>query len=175
MPYVDTQSIHNPATGTAAPATWGDQVRDNLEFLVDKPVCSISAASVAVANATLVVLGSTNGLENFDNDGMHSDVTNRSRITIQTTGRYLLLGNAFTDSFTGTINAFVRVSFRVDGTTAVGGSQIKNSTATEAVRLSAVRSLALTAGQYVEMTTQHSLAGSINVTLDEFIVQFMTR
>jgi hypothetical protein len=174
VPYIDTNTIHNPATGTAIPAAWGDQVRDNLEFLVDSPVCSISDTSTTVNSATLVVLGAT-ATENFDNDAMHSNVTNRSRITIQTSGRYLFLGNAYTDSFTGTLHAFFRISFRIDGTTAVGGTQLKNSTATEAVRLTAARSLVLTAGQYVEMTTQHSLVGSIQVTLDEFVAQFLTR
>jgi hypothetical protein len=174
LQYVDPNTIHNPATGTAIPAAWGDQVRDNLESHEDPPVCSISDSAVTVNSATLVVLGAT-GTENFDNDAMHSNVTNRSRITIQTAGRYLFLGNAFTDSFTGTLHAFVRISFRIDGTTAVGGTQLKNSTATEAVRLTAARSLVLTAGQYVEMTTQHSLSGSVQVTLDEFLGIRLTR
>lgn len=33
MAYADLNSIHNPATGTSPPATWGDQVRDNDEYL----------------------------------------------------------------------------------------------------------------------------------------------
>lgn len=31
MPYVDLNTIHNPSTGTAPPASWGDAVRDNFE------------------------------------------------------------------------------------------------------------------------------------------------
>ncbi len=31
MAYVDLNTIHNPATGTIPPATWGDQIRDNFE------------------------------------------------------------------------------------------------------------------------------------------------
>ena len=30
MAYVDLNTIHNPATGTIPPATWGDQIRDNF-------------------------------------------------------------------------------------------------------------------------------------------------
>jgi hypothetical protein len=31
--WQDLNSIHNPATGTSPPASWGDQVRDNFEAL----------------------------------------------------------------------------------------------------------------------------------------------
>lgn len=31
MAYVDLNTIHNPATGTSPPASWGDAVRDNFE------------------------------------------------------------------------------------------------------------------------------------------------
>ena len=31
MPYVDLNTIHNPVTGAAPPASWGDAVRDNFE------------------------------------------------------------------------------------------------------------------------------------------------
>jgi hypothetical protein len=177
VPYTDLNTIHNPATGTVAPATWGDQIRTNEEFLIDSPVCSISqSTSQTVATATLVVLGTTS-LENFDNDAMHSDSTNRSRITIQTAGRYLFLGNAVTDLFIGNDPSFVRVSFRIDGTTSVGGSQIKThgGATSRAIRLTAARSLVLSVGQYVEMTTQHDLGGDIQVTLDELVAQFLTR
>lgn len=33
MAYADLNTIHNPSTGTSPPASWGDQVRDNFEFL----------------------------------------------------------------------------------------------------------------------------------------------
>jgi hypothetical protein len=176
VPYVDTQTIHNPATGTVAPATWGDQVRDNLEFLVDPPVCSISDTSAAVASGlTPVVLGAT-ATENFDNDAMHSNVTNRSRITIQTAGRYLFLGSILTDSYLGAGNAFFRITFRIDGSTAIGGAQLKRfDNITEAVRLTAARSLVLSASQYVELTCTQNNGGSINVTLDELVAIYLTR
>jgi hypothetical protein len=34
--YVDLNTIHNPATGFAPPAAWGDQVRDNDEYLYQR-------------------------------------------------------------------------------------------------------------------------------------------
>ncbi len=156
MPYVDLNTIH--------------------KFLVDSPVCSISqATSQTVADSTLVVLGTTS-LENFDNDAMHSDASNRSRITIQTAGRYLFLASVVTDAFAGAASSFYRISFRIDGTTAIGGTQIKNASgATQVARFAAVRSLVLSVGQYVELTTFHNLGGSLEVTLEELVAQFMTR
>lgn len=177
MAYVDTNTIHNPTTSTVAPAAWGDQVRDNLEFLIDPPACSITdSTGSSVASGSLVVLGGTS-LENFDNDSMHSDVSNRSRITIQTAGRYLFLATVAYASHAGTADAFVRVSLRVNGTTSYGGMQVKNVTAaTQQIRIQATRALVLSAGDFVECTTQHSLAGTVNpVTLDEMFAMFLTR
>jgi len=177
MGYVALSSIHDPATGTVAPATWGDQIHSNLEFLVDAPRCSISAAAKTVSNNTLTVLGtSPDATENYDNDAMHSNVTNPSQITIQTAGRYLFLGAAGTSAHQGG-NGMLRISLRVDGSTAYGGQSIKNFAAgpTEAVRLLLARTLVLTAGQYVEMTCQHNVGSSVDFTLDELVAQYMTR
>jgi hypothetical protein len=176
MAYQDPNLVHNPATGTVAPAAWGDQIRDCLEFLVDPPACSISAPGVSVPSGTTVVLGATTGLENYDNDAMHNDSSNRSRIIINTAGRYLAMATMNTSVFTGTLNAYVRFLFRVNGTTSVGGDRIKNSTADEAIRLNASRSLVLVAGDYVEVTCDTTLGGSaITVTLDEFQMTYLTR
>lgn len=37
MPYTDLATIHDPATDAVAPASWGDQVRENFEVL-RKPI-----------------------------------------------------------------------------------------------------------------------------------------
>jgi hypothetical protein len=177
VPYVDLNTIHNPATGTVAPATWGDQIRDNFEFLIDPPACSISqAASQTVASSTTVVMGTT-ALENYDNDAMHSDSTNRSRITVSTAGRYLAIATVFTDAFLGGNNAFYRFLFRKNGSTSIGGFRMKNTplNATEAVRIAASRTLIMAATDYIEVTFDHTLGGSIEVTLDELQMTFLTR
>lgn len=36
MAYADLQGIHNPATGNSPPAAWGDQARDNDEYLYNR-------------------------------------------------------------------------------------------------------------------------------------------
>jgi hypothetical protein len=168
-------TVHNPATGTVAPAAWGDQVRDNLEFLVDPPTCSVEASSdVTLAdNSTTALAAAT---ENFDNDSMHSTVSNTSRITIQTAGRYLFLATVRFDAASGSGAGIRRVSLRVDGTTSYGGMQAIGAT-TNQIRIQATRSLVLAAGQYVE-TTALSIPGGGQTTpvhLDEFFVMFLTR
>ena len=35
MAYADLNTLHNPSTGTAPPASWGDQVRDNFVYFND--------------------------------------------------------------------------------------------------------------------------------------------
>ena len=51
-PYVDPQTIHNPATGTAPPASWGDGVRDALEALVRAPKARVARETDLVLAAT---------------------------------------------------------------------------------------------------------------------------
>ena len=47
MAWADLNTIHNPATGTAPPATWGDGVRDNFQFLA-----GMAAAQVLTSQTT---------------------------------------------------------------------------------------------------------------------------
>lgn len=42
--FVDLQTIHDPAVGNSPSAAWGDQVRDDLEHLVDPPRVTVSSA-----------------------------------------------------------------------------------------------------------------------------------
>lgn len=173
MPYVDLDTIHNPATGAVAPAAWGDQVRDNLEFLVDPPACSIKETTAqSVPNVTDTAM--TSNEENFDNNSMHSTVTNTSRITIQTAGRYLLFS---TLRFAGSTGGFYRqVQFLVNGATTYAmatATQVPNA-GVETI-ISTSKALVLAAGDYVECMARHNAGGALNVNLDEFAAIFITR
>jgi hypothetical protein len=171
VPYVDLNTIHNPATGTVAPATWGDQSRDNQEFLIDPPACSISqAANTSCADATITVLGTT-ATESFDNDAMHSDVTNRSRITIQTAGRYLFLARV---SFAANSANSREVRFRIDGSTLVNGILLLHA-GSATWRGSLTGMLVLSAGQYVECVANQNSGGALDAALVEFAATYLTR
>jgi len=171
VPYVDLNTIHNPATGTIAPAAWGDQARDNLEFLVDPPFCSVfNSAAVSLADNTATAMLANS--ENFDNDAMHSTVSNTSRITIQTTGRYQFIGSV---NFAGDADGVRQVAFRIDGTTTIPPSSQVGGTATGSIGLTLVANIALTAGQYVECIARHTAGNALNCILQEFSAMFITR
>jgi hypothetical protein len=172
MAYVDPNTIHNPTTGSVAPAAWGDVVRDDLEFLIDPPVCSLSGAATSAANLTIVTL--TCNTEIFDNDAMHSTVTNPTRITAQTAGRY-------------DITAVVRYDFTAGGggrllqffhnaTTQYNVAQVASTTvASRDTIISGGRKIVMAAGDFVEVRARQDSGGTINVTVDEFAATFLTR
>jgi hypothetical protein len=169
MPYVDLNTIHNPATATIAPASWGDQTRDNFEFLVDPPACSVfnnAAQSVAVGSAVL-----TANSENYDNNGMHSTVTNTSRITATTAGRYLVIATIeCAASATGERDA----SLRVNGTTVFQSMRV-GAAATGLTVRTVSRTLVLAVNDYVEVLLGQNSGGNLNVFLREFAATFQTR
>lgn len=171
MAYSDLNLIHNPATGTIPPASWGDQVRDNLEFLIDPPACSVyGSAAQSIADSTTTVLLANS--ENFDNASMHSTSSNTGRITGTTAGRFLVFSTVqFDANATGVRN----LSFLVNGTTTVQCMQVLSGTAVSSIVLTATRALTLAAGDYVECRGRQTSGGSLGVTLLEFGVTYLTR
>jgi hypothetical protein len=170
MSYVDLNTIHNPTTGGIAPASWGDQVRDNFEFLIDPPACSVRAGSAqSLTNGVTTVL--TAGVENFDNDGMHSTVTNTSRITIQTPGRYLV--SALTRYAVNASGGRI-LSLFVNGAANHDLTAVMASPSTDSF-LSGVKSFVFVAGDYVEVRATQYTGGALNVTLEDFTALFVTR
>lgn len=172
MPYVDPNTIHDPVTGTVAPAAWGDVVRDDLEFLVDPPAASVfNNAAVSVANDTLTTLNADS--ENFDNDAIHSTVTNPSRLTAQTAGRY---------EFTA------RVNFQADTTdgrrviqlrkNGAGGITVSSHRAVvdgNSQTLSGFLKDIMIVGDYWEVRVLQNAGNALDVTLQEFTALFITR
>lgn len=170
MPYSDPNLTHNPSTGAVAPASWGDVVRDDLEFLIDPPTCSVfNSAAQSVADNTSVAL--TANSENFDNDTMHSTVTNTSRIAATTAGRY-----AVNAAVANAANGVGRraLDLRVDGTT-VYNIDARLPISTNSMAVTGMRLLTLAASQYVEAMVLQNSGGALNVTLNEFGAVFLTR
>lgn len=171
MAYVDTDIIHTPATGAVAPAAWGLQVRDNLEFLVEPPACSVfNSVAQSLANSTLTVLNANS--EAFDSDAMHSTVTNNSRITIQTAGRYEFCATVF---FASDPDGTRFIEFIVNGTTRYNIMQIASAGASQETILTGSRKLDLAVGDYVEVRARHIAGAALDVTLNEFSTEYSTR
>lgn len=171
MAYADLLTVQTLNTGDILTAACMTQVRNNGEFFIDPPAASVFNSAVqSISNNTTTAL--TANSENFDNASMHSTSVNTARITITTAGRYLFLATVlFANSATG----YRRVSFRVDGATAYGGISGLVDAANVGARITAGRSLVLTAGQYVEVTCLQTSGGALDATLEEFVAIFMTR
>ncbi len=171
MPYSDLNLTHNPATGTVAPATWGDQIRTNQEFFIDPPACSVFHS--ATVNATSGTPGPLLAdSENFDNDAMHSTVTNNSRITAVTAGRYLVTGIA---EFSSNSLGYRQMNLRKNGTTSIAG--IRQQPLTDAVgnSYSISQTVVLAATDYLELMVLQTSGSTLTVQLYEFAVLYLTR
>jgi hypothetical protein len=173
LAYADLNSIHNPATGTIAPAAWGDQARDNFEFLIDPPACSVHSIGTPQSLTSNVLTALTAPNENFDNDAMHSTVSNTSRITGQTAGRYLFIANV---SFAANATGGRLLDMAVNGATLTGsGMQFTSTGAGTPINLTYARMITLAVGDYVEARARQVSGGALNVELIEFGATFMTR
>lgn len=170
MGYVDLNTIHNPATGTAAPASWGDQVRDNFEFLIDPPTCMVYNSAVQSCPNGYSTL--TADSESFDNDSMHSTTTNTSRITCQTAGRYDITTTVlFAPNATGGRT----LSYRVNGGSDIEISAHPTASASVNSTLSGLVKLVMAVGDYVEIRAWQNTGGNLNATLQSFGAVLNTR
>lgn len=172
--YADLNGIHNPATGTVPPASWGDQIRENFEFLIEPPSCAVSNSTVqSVASATFTSL--TADTESLDNASMHSTSVNTSRITITVDGTYLFSTTVRLAASVTTGNFTVR--FIVNGTTSyvVGLVEVVTSASAETIIGSSIPIPGLVVGDYVEVQSRHSAASNQNHELGNFSAFFMSR
>lgn len=86
MPFVLPS---DPVTGATAPVTWGDAVRDGLNYLANPPACRAyhnTTQSLTDNTETTVLFNA----ERYDTDTMHSTSTNTGRITFNTAGLYVV-------------------------------------------------------------------------------------
>ncbi|NIR61377.1 MAG: hypothetical protein GWO02_18705, partial [Gammaproteobacteria bacterium] len=166
MSYVDLATIHSPSTGAVAPAAWGTQIRTNQEFLIDVPACSVfnSAAQTIATGITNVIL--TADSENYDNDAMHSTVTNNTRITFQTPGRYEVGATVDWAAVSTTISDFRTLNILLNGTTGFNIHQGPgHSGGPSGSSYSGSRTLTVVASDYVEIRVRQNSGGNLDVTL----------
>lgn len=147
-PYVDPQSVHNPTTGTAPPAMWGDTVRDGLEFLARTPgVVAVRNSLQAIDTNTLwPVLFNSGDLR--DTDGYHSTVTNTNIVTIPAGlgGFYRIHGQVL---WAGNAAGYRLLRLRANGSAIIDENVAAavNPGATQSV----TREVYLDAGAYLEL------------------------
>lgn len=173
MPYADPQSTHNPTTGQVIPASWGDIIRDDLQYLaVNYPHCSIKETTAqAVTTSTWTAL--TSNEENYDVGGMHSTVSNTSRITVPSGegGVYDITvavthaqpGGAANERFVGVGLNGATPAYSLTSDTALTSSATSQSGAT---------SMVLAAGDFVECKVFHTRGSNLDITLNDFTVKW---
>ena len=111
----------------------------------------------ATANATLVALAFDS--ERFDTDGIHDTVTNNSRLTCKTAGKYQITVNLdFASNATGSR----RVYLKVNGATFIAGCTAK-AEASGAHHFAVSTLWDLAVDNYVEVVVYQSSGGALNV------------
>ena len=125
------------------------ELRDALAFLLDPPSAyayktSDQNITTGITNWTTVTFQA----ELYDNDGIHSNVTNNSRMTCQTAGTYLI-GASITWA-TETTNANRGLRLVLNGTDTLSTIRYRNSNVNTTGQEIHVR-VELTVGDYVTL------------------------
>lgn len=82
-------TIHNPATGTIPPATWGDHIETLTEFLKSPPRVKVKRSttqSIPSGTETLVEWNQ----EDYDSDAMHDNASSNTRLICKTAGTFAI-------------------------------------------------------------------------------------
>ncbi len=115
------------------------------------------SAAQSIADSTWVALAFNS--ERFDNDAIHDTVTNNSRLTCKTAGKYQISGAIQFDS-NGTGNRGIKI--RLDGSTDIALHQQGNTGADyDALAISTLYELAV--NEYVELMVLQKSGGNLDV------------
>lgn len=171
MAYADLNTVHNPSAGGIPPAAWGDQTRDNFEWLSgDAPHCSLTvSAAQSVASGTTPVDLSSNITETSDIGGMH---TGSGIITVPSGGTGLYV-----------ISAVIAVAANVTGirqlTVDINGAGITlqkgNAAGTGSSVLSGGISRNLVPGDDIKCQAAQTSGGNLDITVTDFSVRWVSR
>jgi hypothetical protein len=137
-------------------AAWVSYVPVNA----DEASCRVRKSTTqAIANDTPTILSWDT--EDYDTDGMHSTVTNNSRITIITAGKYVVTANAkFATSIAAGTGA--RIEILLNGTTVLA-SQSTGAVGTSAPSVNVVDARDFASGDYIEVQVYHNSGGSEDI------------
>jgi hypothetical protein len=147
-------------------ANWNADVVNNIKWLAgesgSKPFCrAYNSAAILVATATSTAL--TFNSERFDNAGMHSTVSNTSRITVPAggAGQYLFGGSV---AFAGNATGQRVIEIMVNGTTLITRKTALGLSADEC-GMETVTMYPMAVGDYVELRVYQNSGGNLNVVV----------
>src|SRR4029077_8017961 len=148
--------IPDPAVTDWVPLNYGASIQSNV------PACSLYRTTAqSIANATPTAMAFDN--ERFDTDNIHDNVTNNSRLTCRTAGKYLITGFIpYGGNATGirqcniVLNGGGGIYLSLSGQTAL--------TAADNCYLSTSAIADLIVGDYVELQAYQSSGGALATT-----------
>jgi hypothetical protein len=113
-------------------------------------------AAQSIANNTLVALAFNS--ERYDNDTMHDNATNNSRLTAKTAGKYHIVGNVEFEANASNTRALI---IRLNGATNISFLQVPPAAVATNLVISTTYSLSV--GDYVELIAYQNSGGALNV------------
>lgn len=137
----------------------------------DKPHASVKETTAqSIPNNTWTAL--TSDEENFDVGGLHSTVTNTSRLTIPTgeSGKYRV---TCTINFVGAATGTRAVGIGKNGASPTFPLSSQLGSASVAPSMGGSTLLNLVAGDYVEVKVLQDSGGAINAQLNEFSIEWI--
>ncbi len=145
--------VLTPASGESLGVKWWNP-----------PYCSIRrSADKSINNATTTIVDFD--AEDEDNDSMHDNVTNNSRITFTTAGLYLI---GFTDTWSGDVDGQRSGWIFIDGAADAAAARLLVAMVPACTSASFQTSYGtsmlyrFTAGQYIEHRVHHTAGAAIN-------------
>lgn len=139
-------------------------LRDAVNFLLNPPSCELRQTVVqSIGGSGNTLLFDT---EDLDNDGMHSTVTNTTRATSATTGRYAVSwASTWAANATGRKGGWLIVNgVNVNASSAV----VPSSAATGTSVPGRSRNIFLNAGDYAEVFAYQESGGVVNTNAGTF-------
>lgn len=124
------------------------------------PACRVfNSAAISIPNSTTTAL--TFDSERYDPTGMHSTVTNTSRITISTAGLYLVTGHV---AFAGNATGFRWIAVSLNGTTTLLAMHNQLSvTAADQALFSVSTVWKFSPGDFIQLLVNQTSGGALNV------------
>ena len=168
-PFVDPQSLHNPATGTSPPASWGDAVRDGVVFCATPPSCRANRTTTqSIADLTATAVSFT-AADSWDTDGFHSTVSNQSRLTVPSGlgGKYLIVASVpWANHTTG----WRDLTIRANGSTGLDSTRVGSGVANPYPISTITTIQQLAAGTYVEVVVWQNSGAALDVTAANVVI-----
>lgn len=172
MPYVDPDTIYNPSTGTVVPVAWFEQMRENFEFIVDPPRCSVTGSNTTTGSSTTTWYTLDQDTEIFDTDGIHSG--SNDYLQIVTAGTYMI-GARCNWEANGTGNRAIAVILNDNASYRWQLQKVDAAAGSTGTIMSGVTLRSLAVADQLKVQVLQNSGGNLECNLLEFFVRWIGR